>query len=61
MADYLPKFTPGQAVTFTASAEVTGAPEGAAYEERWVAEPRHLLTGPLMTPYRRPPRGATGR
>lgn len=24
MADYLPKFTPGQAVTFTASAEVTG-------------------------------------
>lgn len=24
MADYLPKFTPGQAVTFTASAAVTG-------------------------------------
>jgi hypothetical protein len=24
MADYLPKFKPGQAVTFTASADVTG-------------------------------------
>lgn len=50
--------TPGGGPVLVVDVEVTGAPEGAAYEERWVAEPRHLLTGPLMTPYRRPPRGA---
>lgn len=33
----------------------------ARYEERWVPEPQHLLVGALMSPYRRPPAGYTGR
>jgi hypothetical protein len=51
--------SPGGGPVAIIDVEITGPPHHATYEERWVAEPRHLLIGGLMTPYHPPPRASS--